>query len=72
MTTTDATRKHEAGDGLGLPYASAEFDDSGYHVVCPVCGWKAYPEGGHNEDDVTKGANLAYAGHFTNEEKAGR
>jgi hypothetical protein len=57
---------------FGLPYAAAAFDDDGYHVVCPVCGWKARAESGRSEDDVTDAAALAYAGHFAAMEKAGR
>ncbi len=54
---------------IGLPYASAEFDERGrYHVVCPLCGFACYPEGGSGhatiEDDVTKGASAVYALHY--------
>jgi phage terminase large subunit GpA-like protein len=62
-----ASPAHDDPDGLGLPYARAEFDDEGrYHVVCPACGEKCYPDPtATSEDDVTKGAGRAYAAHYT-------
>jgi hypothetical protein len=49
---------------FGLPYASPDFDELGYHVVCSVCGAKCRPKSKRSEDDVTKGALAAYQEHF--------
>lgn len=58
----DDARK--ARQSVGLPYAMAEFDDAGYHVVCPECFVRCRSEVGASEDDITKGANRVYALHY--------
>lgn len=49
---------------FGVPYASGEFRDSRFGVVCPACGgWFTSPDTS-TEDTTTKGANHEYALHF--------
>ena len=52
--------------GFGIPYGDSAIDGDGYHVVCPVCDRHCYPPEGteRGEDEITKGAALAYADHY--------
>lgn len=57
---------HDDPGPIGLPYARAEFDDDGrYHLVCPACGEKCYPESTATAPDTIRGAKDAYAAHYT-------
>lgn len=49
---------------FGLPYASADVDDGGYFLTCPVCGFIARAVFPRTEDAATTGAAAAYAEHF--------
>lgn len=59
---------------IGIPYAMAEVDDRGYHLICPACGHKSYDsdataelgagDRSTAEDAATKGASLAHGEHW--------
>lgn len=54
---------------IGIPYARAEVDANGYHVVCPACGLVCRPSpfARRDEDAASKGAAAVYAAHYAAE-----
>lgn len=52
-----------AGPSIGIPYARADVDASGYFVICPLCQARFYGPRG-NEDGTTKNAVRAYGLHY--------
>jgi hypothetical protein len=51
---------------IGVPYADAGVDGSGYYLTCPKCG-QVCRGAGETEDDITESAASVYALHYERE-----